>query len=97
MPGIQTDGDANSAGGTTSGGVTSVRVNGKPVTVDGNPVAAHAPWPQRRNNPHPPHAAASTTGGNGSVKAGGKPIVFTGASDTCGHPRSGGSSDVRVG
>ena len=44
MPAVQTDGDANSAGGVVSGGVASVRVNGKPITVDGNPVSAHAPW-----------------------------------------------------
>jgi uncharacterized Zn-binding protein involved in type VI secretion len=97
MPAVQTDGDANSAGGAVSGGVASVRVNGKPVTVNGNPVSAHAPWPQRRNNPHPPHAAATTTGGNGTVRAGGIPVVTTGCSDTCGHARAGGSTDVRVG
>ena len=97
MPGIQTDGDANSAGGVVSGGIASVRVNGKPATVTGNPVSAHAPWPQRRNNPHPPHAAATTTGGSGSVKAGGIGIITTGCADSCGHTRVGGSGDVRVG
>lgn len=94
MPAVQTDGDANDAGGTVSGGVASVRVNNKPITVDGNPVAAHAPWPRKQ---HPPHAAATTKGGNGTVKAGGIPVITTGCADTCGHARVGGSADVRVG
>ena len=93
MPGIQTDGDVNSAGGAVSGGVSSVRVNGKPITVNGNSVSPHAPW----GRPHPPHAAAVTTGGSGSIRAGGIPVVSTGCVDTCGHPRTGGSSDTRVG
>ena len=93
MPAVQRDGDANGAGGVVSGGVASVRVNGKPVTVNGNPVSAHAPW----GRPHPPHAAASTTGGNGTVRAGGIPVVTTGCSDTCGHARAGGSADVKAG
>lgn len=93
MPGIQTDGDANSAGGVVSGGTASVRVNGKPVTVSGNPVSSHAPW----GRPHPPHQAAVTTGGSNTVKAGGKPIITAGCPDSCGHPRVGGSTDVKVG
>ena len=93
MPGIQTDGDANSAGGVVSGGSASVRVNGKPVTLDGNPVSSHAPW----GRPHPPHQAATTKGGSGTIKAGGIGIIITGCVDTCGHPRVGGSGDVRIG
>jgi len=93
MPAVQRVGDANGAGGVAQGGVSSVRVNGQPVIVNGNPVTPHAPW----GRPHPPHAAATTTGGNSKVKAGGIPIVTTGCADTCGHARSGGSSDVRIG
>ena len=89
MPAVQRDGDLNDAGGATSGGVASVRVNGSSVTVNGNPVSAHPKGA--------PHAAASTSGGNGTVRAGGVPIVTTGCSDTCGHARAGGSADVRVG
>ena len=44
MPAVQRDGDANGAGGVVSGGIASVRVNGSPVTVDGNPVSSHAPF-----------------------------------------------------
>jgi uncharacterized Zn-binding protein involved in type VI secretion len=93
MPAVQRDGDANGAGGVVSGGVASVRVNGSPVTVNGNPVSSHAPW----GRPHPPHQAATTTGGSGTVKAGGIGIITTGCADTCGHPRAGGSGDVRAG
>jgi uncharacterized Zn-binding protein involved in type VI secretion len=93
MPAVQRQGDSNSAGGAATGGVSSVRVNGSPVVVNGISVSAHAPW----GKPHPPHAAPTTAGGNGTVKAGGVPIVTTGCADTCGHPRAGGSSDVRVG
>lgn len=94
MPAVQRVGDANDAGGTASGGVGSVRVNNLAVIVNGNPVQAHAPWDRRS---HPPHAAATTGNGNGSVKAGGIPIVTTGCADSCGHSRTGGSGDVRVG
>jgi len=97
MPAIQTQGDQNSAGGAATSGVASVRVNGKPVVVDGTLVTPHAPWPQRRYNPHPPHAAATTKGGSATVRAGGKPLVRTGDTDTCGHARVGGSPNVKAG
>ena len=96
MPSAQRQGDTNSAGGAATSGVASVRVNGKPVVVNGTSVSAHAPWPQRRSNPHPPHAAATTTGGSATVRAGGIPVNRTGDADTCGHARVGGSPDVRV-
>ena len=32
-----------------------------------------------------------------SVKAGGRPINVTGNADTCGHARTGGSENVRIG
>ena len=93
MPNIQRVGDTNSAGGAGQGGVGSVRVNGQPILVNGNGVSAHAPW----GKPHPPHSAASTAGGVGTVRAGGIPVIVSGCTDTCGHPRSGGSPDVRAG
>lgn len=95
MPAAQRQGDTNSAGGAATSGVTSVRVNGKPIVVNGTSVSAHAP--QKPPKAHAPHAAASTAGGSGTVRAGGKPVVRTGDVDTCGHARTGGSSDVRVG
>lgn len=95
MPGIQRVGDANSAGGVASGGIASVRVNGRPVIVSGNPVSSH-PCCGRRGCP-PIHCGPTTKGSSSTVKAGGIALVLTGDSDTCGHPRSGGSDSVRIG
>jgi uncharacterized Zn-binding protein involved in type VI secretion len=95
MPGVQRKGDANSAGGVASGGVSSVKVNGRPIVVNGISVTPH-PCCGQRGCP-PSHCSATTTGGVGSVKAGGIPIIVNGNSDTCGHPRTAGSGDVRVG
>lgn len=95
MPAVQRDGDANDQGGTTSGGVASVRANDTPVTVDGNSVTEHAPWKPAKV--HAPHIAATTSGGVGSVRAGGIPINVEGNADTCGHSRVGGSENVRAG
>jgi|TARA_R110000868_G_scaffold411076_1_gene701719 uncharacterized Zn-binding protein involved in type VI secretion len=94
MPSVQRKGDSNSAGGVAKSGVATVRVNGKPVVVNGTGVSAHAPWKRRA---HPPHAAASTKGGSATVRAGGIPINTTGNADTCGHSRVGGSPNVRIG
>ena len=93
MPPVQRQGDPNNAGGTNASGVASVRVNGQPITVVGTAVNAHAPW----GRPHPPHRSATTTGGVASVRAGGIPVNVDGDSDTCGHSRTSGSSDVRAG
>jgi uncharacterized Zn-binding protein involved in type VI secretion len=92
MPAVQRQGDTNSAGGAAGVGVASVRVNGKPIVVVGTSVSAHAPW----GRPHPPHAATVTAGGSGTVRAGGIPVIRTTDADRCGHPRQGGSPDVRA-
>jgi len=94
MPTVQRVGDANSAGGIATVGVASVRVNGRAIIVNGNPVTPH-PCCGRKGCP-PIHCSAVTTNGVGSVRAGGIPVVLTGCSDTCGHPRVGGSPDVRI-
>jgi len=94
MPAVQRVGDADGAGGVASGGVGSVRVNGRAVIVDGNSVSAHPCCGQRGCSPI--HCSAVTAGGSGSVRAGGIPVLYTGSGDTCGHARSGGSGDVRV-
>lgn len=92
MPAVQRQGDSNSAGGQATGGIASVRVNGKPIVVAGGGVSGHAPW----GKAHPPHAAAKVKGGSATVRAAGVPVIRTGDIDTCGHPRSGGSADVRA-
>ena len=88
MPAVQRVGDVDSGGGVITSGVDSVRVNGIPVSVDGSGVSAHA-----RRNSHRP----VTAGGVGTVRAGGSPINVAGNADTCGHARTGGSSDVSAG
>lgn len=95
MPGVQRQGDANDAGGVASGGVSSVRVNGRPIMVTGQSVSPHPCCGQKRCPPI--HCSATTAGGSSSVKAGGIAIVVTGNADTCGHSRAGGSTDVRIG
>jgi uncharacterized Zn-binding protein involved in type VI secretion len=95
MPAVQRVGDANSAGGVATGGIASVRVNGRPIVVNGNPVSPHPCCGAKRCPPV--HCHAVTAGPSSSVRAGGVPVILTGAGDTCGHPRSGGSPDVRAG
>ena len=88
MPEVQRKGDVNNDSGAILGGVDSVRVNNLAVSVDGTSVSPHA-----RKNSHRP----TTSGGVSSVRAGGKPINVKGNADTCGHIRTGGSSDVKAG
>jgi|688.fasta_scaffold2449444_2 uncharacterized Zn-binding protein involved in type VI secretion len=96
MPAVQRNGDSNAGGGVAQGGVTSVRINGLPVMIPGQSVTPHPPYPKDGRNEHN-NGSQATAGGNGSVRAGGQPIVVTGNTDTCGHPRAGGSPDVRIG
>jgi len=95
MAAVQRQGDANDAGGVASGGISSVRVNGRPIMVTGQSVSPH-PCCGRKGCP-PIHCSATTAGGSSSVFAEGKPVIFTGDADTCGHVRIGGSADVMVG
>ena len=86
MPAVQRVGDVDSGGGVITSGVGSVRVNGIPVSVNGSGVSAHP----KKHRP-------VTSGGVGSVRAGGVPINIAGNPDTCGHVRTGGSSNVSAG
>lgn len=95
MAAVQRQGDANSAGGVAQGGVSSVLVNGRPIMVTGMSVTPHPCCGQKRCPPI--HCSATTSGGSSTVKAGGKPVIVTGDVDTCGHARSGGSDNVKVG
>jgi len=94
MAGVQRQGDANSAGGVITGGNSTVRVNGRPIAVEGLSVTPH-PCCGRKGCP-PIHCSA-TTKGSSSVKAGGLSVIVSGDVDTCGHARAGGSSDVKIG
>lgn len=93
MPRAQRQGDINSAGGRALSGVQSVRVNGRPVVVQGIKVTSHPPCGRPGGSRH---CNAQTKGGSGSVRAGGRQIIRTNDIDSCGHPRIGGSPNVRV-
>ena len=96
MPAVQRNGDSNAGGGVAQGGVGSVRVNSQPIMIPGQPVTPHPPYPKDGRNEHN-NGSQVTAGGLGTVRAGGNPVVITGNADSCGHPRSGGSPDVRAG
>ena len=94
MPAVQRQGDANSAGGLATSGVSSVRVNGRAVVVPGISVSPHPCCGGRGCSKH---CSATTSGGSSTVRVGGQPVVRTSVDvDTCGHPRAGGSPDVRI-
>lgn len=94
MPNVQRQGDPNTAGGINVSGVASVRTNFRPTVIPGIGVTPH---PCCGNPGCGIHCSAVTTGGSGDVRAGGSPVIRTGVDvDSCGHPRAGGSGDVRV-
>ena len=94
MPNVQRQGDTNTAGGVARGGVASVRVNNRPIIVNGCSVTPHPCCGQPGCGAH---CSATTRGGIPTVRAGGIPINVTGNPDTCGHPRAAGSPNVRAG
>ena len=87
-------GDANSAGGVAQNGMGTVLVNGRPVSVTGDPVTSHSCCGSPGCGAH---CSAHTTLGSSTVTAGGIPVQYVGCLDDCGHDRSQGSSDVLVG
>jgi uncharacterized Zn-binding protein involved in type VI secretion len=95
MPAVQRKGDTNSVGGVAMQGIDSVKINGRPVVVNGMPVSPH-PCCGQKGCP-PIHCNAVTANGNGTVRAGGIPIVTDGCVDSCGHPRVNGSPTVNIG
>lgn len=79
----------DSAGGLIVGpGVSSVLVNGFPISVLGDAVAGHG------ENQHA--AASMLIGSPRSVLAGGQPVIRGGDPATCGHIST-GSSNVLIG
>jgi uncharacterized Zn-binding protein involved in type VI secretion len=82
--------DPNSCGGVPMSGVSSVRVNGIPIVVNGASVTPHP-------NNKPPHNSARTIARNPTVRAGGLPIVTATDVDSCGHSRASASPNVRIG
>lgn len=94
MPSAQRVGDQDSAGGVILNGDDTVLINGRAVAVRGASVSPHAPC--GRPGQHI-HCSAKTQANNSTVLVNGVPLVLTGDTDTCGHPRSGGSPDVIIG
>jgi uncharacterized Zn-binding protein involved in type VI secretion len=93
MPSVQRQGDPNSAGGVITSGDRSVLVNGRPIATVGLSVSPHPPCPILFS-----HCVAKTSVTvSRSVKVNKKPVSITNDKDTCGHPRSGGSPNVKVG
>ena len=88
MPAVQRQGDLDTGGGKILSGVGSVRTNGIPTATINLAVSKHG---------KKQHAAAKTAVGVSSVRVEGQPISVAGNADTCGHTRTGGSSDVRAG
>lgn len=78
-------GDVNSGGGRVLSGESSLRVNGKPVAVDGSPVSGHG---------RGPHAHARCRASVSSVTVKGKRLIFVDDVDSCGHTRVQGSPDT---
>jgi uncharacterized Zn-binding protein involved in type VI secretion len=88
MPSVQRQGDSDTGGGKILSGVGSVRTNGIPTATINLAVSRHGKGP---------HGGPQTAGGVSTVRVAGKPISVTGNADTCGHTRTGGSSNVRAG
>ena len=84
-------GDANTGGGTiTTIPQSTVFANSKVLAVNGSKGTGHGV------GLHAYHAW-DTANGSLTVKVGGIPVNRKGDTDTCGHDRTGGSSDVNIG
>ena len=94
MPAVQRVGDKDSAGGAIQSGDSSVLVNGLAIAVPNAVVSSHGPYGK---NTEPHHQTKTKSSQNSTVLVNGKPIIVTGDTDTCGHPRVGGSPDVTIG
>jgi len=94
MPAVQRQGDPNGAGGVNTSGVSSVRVNNRPIVVPGISVTPHPCCGKKGCGIH---CSAVTSGGSKTVRAGNRPVIRNGDSDTCGHSRTAGSNTVRAG
>lgn len=89
MPKVARVGDADTGGGTIgTPPQTTVFANSLLIGVNGSPVSSHGVSP---------HSSPTTANGSASVFAKSIPINVEGNADSCGHTRSGGSSNVFVG
>ena len=88
MPAVVRDGDTNTAGAAaTSRGNRNVKVNGKDIIVNGDPVADHPVL----------HTGIKTANGFSGVLVGGTPVNHVSNADTCvQHTRANGSGNVNI-
>lgn len=96
MPSVHKRGTANVAGGVlTSMQVSSVKVNGQPICVQGD---TGTPDSECDGDVHCSWATVATRGSSSArkVRAGGKLVVVRGDRDTCSHPRASGSPNVNA-
>jgi uncharacterized Zn-binding protein involved in type VI secretion len=91
MPAVQRVGDSDSGGGVIIGGVPTVFVNNRPISVNGDPVTGHFPFGIVHGSPCTMQQQNSTVFANNIL------VVITGDADTCGHSRLNGSPDVFIG
>jgi len=77
---------------TSSGGIPSVLVNGKPIHVVGDSYSVHQK-PPKNPNPHP----GTLSKGSSTVFAGGKSVGRIGDSVSCGGSCAEGSANVIAG
>ena len=83
MPGVSLAG-VHTAGGAITGGSPRDRVDGAPIALLGDAVAAHAPCPAV-----PVHCAATMAEGSARTRIDGIPVVRAGDAATCGHAATG--------
>jgi len=87
MPAVVRSGDTNTAGAAVTSPNRNVNVNGKAITVNGDPVADH---PLN-------HTGIKTANGFSDVKVGGTPVNHVSNADTCvQHTRANGSGNVNI-
>ena len=83
MPGISLIG-VHAAGGVIQGAGHGVTVDGSPIAVVGDEVAAHPPCPTA-----PAHCAATMASGSGGITIDGIPVIRAGDPASCGHTANG--------
>ena len=86
MPAVVRSGDTNTAGAAVTSS-RNVKVNGKSITVNGDPVADHPVL----------HTGIKTANGFSGVLVGGTPVNHVSNADTCvTHTRANGSGNVNI-
>ena len=87
MPAVVRSGATNTAGAAVTSPNRNVNVNGKAITVNGDPVADHTVV----------HTGIKTANGFSGVKVGGTPVNHVSNADTCvQHTRANGSGNVNI-